>query len=446
MKTRFAPSPTGYLHLGNLRTALLCFLYARKAGGEFILRLDDTDLERSRQEYADAILEDLTWLGIPPDAVVKQSDHFAQYDAAVAKLKETGRLYPCYETKQELDFKRKVQLSQGRPPIYDRAALKLSDAQKQKLESEGHIPHWRFKLDENRVVEWQDEVRGAQRFEMTHMSDTILVRENGMYTYMLPSTVDDINMGITHVLRGEDHVSNTAIQIQLFHALSGNEPKFAHNALLKSKEGKLSKRAGSQGIRDLREKGIEPLTLLSFLARVGTGHAVGLADSVDQLVREFEIHAYGKAQTSYSMEDIERLNTKLLHRAPLSAVKAELEEMGLPNVDEAFWEVAKHNIESLEEVKLWWHICKEEVEVKIADEDREFIAKAVEVLPAGEITENTWDQWLSEIKKVTDRKGKGLFMPLRKALTGMEHGPELKDLLPLMGRERVVSRLRGEVA
>ncbi len=444
MKTRFAPSPTGYLHLGNIRTALLCFLYARKEGGEFILRLDDTDTERSTSEYAEAIKEDLEWLGITPDRVVKQSERFSKYDAAVERLKEAGKLYPCFETQEELEIKRKMQLGRGQPPIYDRAALKLGEEQIAEKIQAGQQPHWRFKLDQEAVVEWNDEVRGAQRFEMKHMSDPILVRENGMYTYMLPSTVDDIDMDITHVLRGEDHVSNTAIQLQLFDALGGNRPVFAHNALLKSKEGKLSKRSGSLSVQELRKQGLEPITLTSFLARIGTYHNVELAENLQTLVEEFDITAYSKAQTSYSKEDIFRLNTKLLHQMPYAEIKPHLDELGYGDVDEAFWNVARRNIENLEDLRLWLEICHNEIEPEI--EDEAYAQQLAETLPEGALDETTWDRWVTAVKGVSGRKGKALFMPIRKALTGMEHGPELKDLLPLIGREKIIARLQGKTA
>lgn len=444
MLTRFAPSPTGFLHLGNIRTALLCYLYAQKAGGKFLLRIDDTDTERSKNEYVEAIKHDLEWLGIEWNMIEFQSKRFDRYDAAVEKLKADGRLYPCYESQEELDVKRKMQLSRGLPPIYDREALKLTDEQKVAFEAEGKTPHWRFKL-EDKICSWQDEIRGEISFEARHMSDPILIRGNGMYTYMLPSTVDDIELSVTHVLRGEDHVSNTAIQIQLFEALGGEVPNFAHNALIKSQEGKLSKRTGKGGVGELREDGIEPMAIASFLAKAGTSDAIEIRTSMQQLIEEFDISKFGKAPTTYSMDDILRLNDKLLHILPFDQVQEQLKLFHLDDkVDETFWEAIKHNISSIDEVTEWWNICHEKLAPVIDDAD--FAGKAAELLPDGQWDEATWSAWTGAVKEATGRKGKELFMPIRKALTGMEHGPELKVILPLIGREKVLARLQGKAA
>ncbi len=444
MLTRFAPSPTGYLHIGNIRTALICYLYAKSKGGQFMLRIDDTDTQRSEEKYVDAINQDLKWLGISPDRTERQSARFARYDAAIEKLKADGRLYPCYETQQELDMKRKFQMNQGLPPLYDRSALNLSDEQKSKYEAEGRTPHWRFKLDQDKVSTWEDEIRGTQKFEMRHMSDPILIRENGMYTYMLPSTVDDIELGVTHVLRGEDHVSNTAIQLQIFDALAGTRPIFAHNSLIKTKEGKLSKRVGSQSVGDIRDSGIEPMAVASFLAKIGTSDSVEIRESLEQLVAEFDISKFGRAPTIYETEDIERLNSKLLHVSSFDKVKEELAAIGLSQIDEEFWLAVRSNIGSLQDVKEWWQICKEVINPTI--EDEEFMQEAAKLLPQGNWNEETWKNWTDAVKERTGRKGKELFMPLRKALTAQEHGPELKMILPLIGRERAIARLNGQAA
>jgi len=441
MLTRFAPSPTGFLHIGNMRTALICYLYAKKeaknGSGEFLLRIDDTDEERSKQEYVDAIKRDLEWLGISWDRTFKQSEHFDLYDNAVKKLKEDGRLYPCFETGEELDVKRKMQLSRGLPPIYDRSALNLTSSQIAEYESKGITPHWRFKLNDEKS-EWDDEIRGITSFEGKHSSDPILIRGNGVYTYMLPSTVDDIESGVTHVLRGEDHVSNTAIQIQIFKALGGEVPKFAHNALIKTKEGKLSKRAGSMGVAELREEGIESLALVSFLAKIGTSDDIELCESMDQIINEFSIRKFGRAPTNYSIDDIKRLSTKMVHTLPFSQISSRLEKRNI-SIDEKFWDAVRPNVNSLDEVKEWVNICKNDINITI--EDKDFIAGALEVLPSGEWNENTWKEWTGLVKEKTGRKGKELFLPLRQALTGMDHGPELKVLLPLIGRDKVLERL-----
>ncbi len=440
MLTRFAPSPTGYLHIGNMRTALLCFLYARKEGGKFLLRFDDTDTERSKPEYVKAIREDLQWLGLKRDEEIFQSRRFARYEAAVEKLKSVGRVYACYETPAELEIKRKMQLARGKPPIYDREGLRLTEQQKQKREAEGRKPHWRFKLDAG-AIEWRDQIHGECRFEGANLSDPIVLRENGMYTYMLPSTVDDMELGVTHVLRGEDHIPNTAIQIQIFKALGSAIPVFAHNAFIKTKEGKLSKRTGASSVRELKELGIEPMAVNSFLAKIGTSGPVEPHTSLSQLVQAFGIEKFSRSATLYSMEDIERLNAKLLQILPFDEVKARLAEHELAGVDAPFWEAVRGNITRLAEVKDWWRICREEVTP--AAKDNEFLRQAAELLPHGQWDESTWQAWIEAVKIKTGRKGKELFMPVRLALTGMDHGPELKVLLPLIGRERAAKRLKG---
>jgi len=439
MLTRFAPSPTGYLHIGNVRTALLCYLYAKKEGGKFMLRLDDTDLERSTEEFAEGIKQDLEWLGINWDLTAKQSERMDSYKKAVEKLKADGRIYACYETAEELDIKRKMQRSRGKPPIYDREGLSLSDEQKAKFEEEGRKPHYRFLLEE-KEISWVDEIRGEVHFPANHASDPIIIRESGDYTYMLPSTVDDIDFEVTHVLRGEDHVNNTAIQIQIFEALGGKIPTFIHNSLIKTKDGKLSKRTGSASLKDMREDLIEPMAINSFLAKVGTSDSIELRGSLEELINEFDIKKFNKSPTIYAIEDIERLNTKLLHEMDFAEAKERLEI----EVDEDFWLAVRPNISSLKEVSDWWEICKEKIDPVI--EDKDFAAEASELLPDGNWDENTWNDWIEKVKEKTGRKGKELFMPVRKALTGMEHGPELKVLLPLIGRERAIARLKGEAA
>ncbi len=439
MLTRFAPSPTGYLHIGNVRTALICWLYAKKQGGELLLRIDDTDTERSQEEYVEGIKEDLEWLGIGWDKIMRQSERFAAYDTAVEKLKEAGRLYACYETQEELEIKRKMLLGRGLPPIYDREGLDLSEEKRQEYEAEGRTPHWRFLLNDA-AIEWEDVIRGATHFEGAKLSDPILVRENGAYTYMLPSTVDDIEFAVTDVVRGEDHVSNTAIQIQLFEALGGAVPRFAHNALIKTKEGKLSKRKGGAEVRELRAQGILPMAVNSFLAKVGTSDPIDIHHTLQELVDAFDMQKFGRAPTVYALEDITRLHVKLLHHLSFAEVKDQLDT----EVDEAFWLSVRGNIATLEEVKTWWAICKEALEPLV--EDKEYTHKAADLLPEGAWDADTWDAWIARVKEETGRKGKPLFMPLRKALTGMEHGPELKVILPLIGPEKAKARLSGEAA
>ena len=435
MLTRFAPSPTGYIHIGNVRTALMCYLYAKKAGGKFMLRIDDTDVERSKEEFVTAIKADLAWLGLNPDVEMRQSARFARYNEVVADLKTKGRIYACYETAEELEFKRKIQLGRGLPPVYDRSALKLSDAEKQKFEAEGRKPHYRFLLDST-DIEWNDEIRGTIKMNPSTMSDPIVLRENGEYTYMLPSTVDDVDMKVTNVIRGEDHISNTAIQIQIFKAMGATVPNFAHSSLIKTKEGKLSKREGKGAVAELREMGIQPMAINSFLANIGTSNPVQLKEDLAQLVAEFDIKKFSKSPTMYDVEDIFRLNTKALHEIEFEEVKTKLPA----GMTQEFWNVVRVNVENIDDAALWWKICHEGIDANIASEDKEFLKSAATLLP-NSLDEKAWDIWVNELKAKSGRKGKALFMPLRIALTGMEHGPELKNLLPLMSRDTVLKRL-----
>lgn len=402
-----------------------------------MLRIDDTDRARSKEEFVEGIKNDLNWLGIKYDLTMRQSERFDRYNEVIKQLIEMGRLYPCFETAEELEFKRKIQLGRGQPPVYDRTALKLTDAEKQKLLSEGKPVHYRFLL-EDKQIEWIDEIRGKISLSPATMSDPILVRGNGEFTYMLPSTIDDIDYKATHVLRGEDHISNTAIQIQIFNAMGAAIPNFAHNSLIKTKEGKVSKREGKGSVAELRELGVQPMALNSFLAKLGTSDPIELKDSLDQLVAEFDIKKFGIAPTLYSNDDIFRINTKALHAIDFADVKAKLPE----GMTEEFWLKIRANVEKLEDAALWWKICNESVNNNLSADDKEFLKKTANLLPAGDITPETWNNWLNAIKaSIPERKGKQLFMPLRLALTGLEHGPELKDMLGLLGREKILKRL-----
>ena len=444
VRVRFAPSPTGRLHVGNIYIALHNWLYARKAGGEFLLRLDDTDRERSTEEFANGIKADLEWLGLTWNLFDRQSARLATYDAAAQRLRDSGRLYPCYETAEELGLKRKVQLSQGKPPIYDRAALKLTDAERAKLEAEGRRPHWRFKL-EPRDVKWNDLVRGAQHIDETSQSDPVLVREDGTYLYTLPSVVDDIELKITHVIRGNDHVTNTATQIQIFEALGAAVPTFAHLPLLVDAAGEgLSKRLGSLSIGQMREQGLEPMAINAYLARIGTGDPAVPARSLDALLPDHDLSKFGKSSPRFDPEELKNLNARLLHDLPFEEARQHLAAIGLSDVDAAVWDVARANVEKLEDVKVWQSVVKGPVTPAIAD--AAFAAKAAELLPPEPWTAETWSAWTNAVKTATGRKGKELFMPLRQALTASDHGPELKLLLPLIGRDRALKRLKGETA
>ena len=440
---RFAPSPTGRLHVGNVRTALINWLFAKGQQGKFILRIDDTDTERSTQEYEDGIRTDLTWLGLVWDNSFSQSKRFAEYDAAADKLREMGLLYPCYETADELDRKRKIALSRGRPPVYDRAALELSDEDKAKLEAEGRTPHWRFKLSGGRV-EWTDLVRGDQSIDTASLSDPILIREDGSYLYTLPSVVDDIEAKITHVVRGEDHVTNSGAQIEIFKALGGTAPDMAHTPLLIGADGQgLSKRLGSLSMGELRAQGYEPMAVSSLLAKIGTSDNVEARETLDQLVAEFDFGKIGRAPARFDEAELLSLNAAILHGLPFEAVKDRLADVDPRAADEAFWTVVRENCSLLPDVAAWVETVFGEITPLVDAEDKDFVATAATLLPEGDLTGESWSQWANAVKAETGRKGRGLFMTLRKALTGQEHGPDMGALLPLIGRDRALRRLQG---
>ncbi|MEP0313500.1 MAG: glutamate--tRNA ligase [Hyphomonas sp.] len=440
---RFAPSPTGRLHVGNVRTALINWLFAKGQQGKFILRIDDTDTERSTQEYENGIRTDLTWLGLVWDDTFSQSKRFAEYDAAADKLREMGLLYPCYETADELDRKRKIALSRGRPPVYDRAALELSDEDKAKLEAEGRTPHWRFKLSGGRV-EWTDLVRGDQSIDTASLSDPILIREDGSYLYTLPSVVDDIEAKITHVVRGEDHVTNSGAQIEIFKALGGTAPDMAHTPLLIGADGQgLSKRLGSLSMGELRAQGYEPMAVSSLLAKIGTSDNVEARETLDQLVAEFDFGKIGRAPARFDETELLSLNAAILHGLPFEAVKDRLADVDPRAADEAFWTVVRENCSLLPDVAAWVETVFGDITPLVDDEDKEFVATAATLLPEGDLTGESWSQWANAVKAETGRKGRGLFMTLRKALTGQEHGPDMGALLPLIGRDRALKRLQS---
>ncbi len=433
-KVRFAPSPTGRIHIGNARTAILNWLFACKSGGQFILRYDDTDVARSTEEFALGIATDLDWLGITPHRVEWQSKRFGRYDELAAKLRASAKLYPCYETADELDRRRKRQLARGLPPVYDRAALKLSDDEKRALEAEGRKPHWRFRLD-GRMVEWNDLIRGPQHIDTTGLSDPVLVREDGSYLYTFPSVVDDIDFGITHVIRGEDHVVNTAVQIEITQALGGTVPSYAHHSLLTGADGKgLSKRLGSLSIASMREQGLEPMAVVSHAALLGTSDNIHPCADYAELVEGFGLDKLSRAPARFDEAELKTLNAKLLHHLPWDAVKDRL-----PGESEALWTAVRGNINVLGDVADWARIIRDGATPVIAADDREFVSAARGLLPAEPWDGATWKAWTEAVKAATGRKGKALFMPLRLALTGLDHGPELAQLLPLIGRARRLS-------
>ena len=438
---RFAPSPTGRLHVGNVRTALVNWLFSQSQGGKFILRIDDTDLERSTRENEAVLKEDLTWLGLVWADTFNQSERFGLYDEAAAKLRAMGLLYPAFETAEELDVKRKIAQSRGRPPVYDRAALNLTDADRAKLEASGLKPHWRFRLSGERV-EWNDLVRGPQSIDTSSVSDPVLIREDGSYLYTLPSVVDDIEANITHVVRGEDHVTNSGAQIEIFMALGGKAPEMAHMPLLVGADGSaLSKRIGSLSVGQLRERGIEAMSICSHLAKLGTSDNIEPRSTLAELAAEFSFSKIGRAPARFDETDLESLNAALVHAMPYAGAQARLKAVDPRAENEAFWLAVRENCARVSDAGNWTEMIFGQADAVVADEDREFIAGAGAHLPAGELTASSWSEWTNALKAATGRKGKTLFKPLRLALTGMEHGPEMAAVLPLIGRAKVLERL-----
>lgn len=440
VKVRFAPSPTGKLHVGNVRTALVNWLFAKGQGGSFVLRIDDTDLARSTQEFEDGIETDLTWLGLVWDERYNQSKRFDRYEEAAARLKASGRLYACYETAEELDRRRKVQLSRGLPPIYDRAALDLTEAEKAAYEAEGRRPHWRFKLEGKRVA-WEDLARGHAEVDTASMSDPVLIREDGLFLYTLPSVVDDIDMDITHIIRGEDHVTNTGAQIEIFEALDAKVPGFAHMPLLVGADGAaLSKRLGSLSISDMRDQGYEPIAITSHLGKIGTSDNLEIAPSVEALGQSFAFSKMGRSPARYDTADLDRLNAQALHGLTYAEAQPRLAALGV-DLGEGFWEAVKPNLNKFADAADMAKIVTGPVTPVI--EDAAFAAAALEVLPEV-IDAGAWSAWTTAVKEKTGAKGKALFMPLRLALTGQAHGPDMAAMAPLIGREAIVRRLKGE--
>jgi len=449
VRVRFAPSPTGWLHAGNVRAAIITWLFARKNGGHFLFRVDDTDAERSKAEYEEDIETSLNWLGLNWDEKARQSDRWDRYNEVIAKLKSAGRLYACYESPEELALKRKTLLNRGLPPIYDRAGLNLSDEQKAKYEAEGRAPHWRFKLNHT-PIEWNDHIRGAVKFEGEQMADPVLIREDGRPLYHLCSVIDDLDFKITHVVRGEDHVSNTASHVQMFEAIieaegTGTMPEFAHLPLISDKEGgKLSKRLGSLSVKELREvEKLEPMAIVSLMARLGTSDPIEAYPSVKPLIESFDFSKFSRGTPKFDTDELFRLNAKILHETSFEDVNVRLANMGMQDLDEDFWLSVRANIERLHDVKNWWDMAKGPVQSVVEDDDQDYIAAAAATLPPAPWSESTWGEWTGKLKEETGRKGKALFMPLRQALTGMAHGPEMDKLLLLIGPDKARERLQG---
>ena len=437
--TRFAPSPTGRLHVGNIRTALHNWMFARASGGRFILRIDDTDAARSEERFVEAIRADLDWLGMTPDGEERQSARFALYEARFAALVASGHVYPAYESAQELDLKRKIAAGRGLPPIYDRAALALSDEQKSAFERDGVAPHWRFKLDHDAPIAWDDLIRGPQHFEARTMSDPVIRRADGSWLYMLPSAIDDADMGISHVVRGEDHVSNTALQLQMFDALGVAPPRFAHEALLTGAEGKLSKRLGSLGADHFREIGIEPQAIRALLARIGTSDPVEPIADAAPLIATFDFARFGRAPARFDEAELSQVNARILHALPYAAVADRLPA----GMDAQAWEAVQPNLVTLADAADWWGVIEGPVAIDTATDDAEraYLDQAHAAAAAIDWSNDPWHALTGRLKTETGRKGKALFLPLRRALTGRDHGPDMAALLPLIGRERALARL-----
>lgn len=436
---RWAPSPTGRIHLGNARPALLNWFYARRHGGRYVLRMDDTDLARSTREFADGIEADLAWLGITPDLLVRQSERLGLYDAARDRLIAMGRLYPCYETEEELDRKRARARLLNKPPIYDRAALSLTVADRTRLEAEGRRPHWRFRLD-GRPVQFEDLIKGPQTVNTASMSDPVLVREDGTYLYTLCSVVDDIDLGITHIIRGEDHVSNTGTQIEIFEALGSAAPVFGHHNLLTDAAGQgFSKRLGSQSISDFREQGYEPMAIAIVASLTGTSLPVETYETLDEIANRLDFSMISHGSARFDPAELDSLNARLLHTLPYEGAAARLSTLGLEG--EAMWLLLRENLRKFDDIADWARLVTGPVDPVIAEEDRDFLALAKALLPPEPWDETTWGQWTDALKSATGRKGRALFLPLRLALTGRHDGPELKSLLPLVGRMACLDRL-----
>ncbi len=431
--TRFAPSPTGYIHVGNLRTALMNYMIARKSGGSFILRLDDTDQERSKQEYIDGLMQDLDWLGLHWDRVEQQSKRMDRYAEAADQLRATGRFYECFESPVELDLKRKKQLNMHKPPVYDRSSLHLSAAEKDAMRAEGREGYWRFKLDLERI-EWPDGILGDISIDAASVSDPVLIRADGQVLYTFASSVDDVDMGVTFIVRGADHVTNTATQIQIMKALGGTPPSFAHHSLLTGTEDeKLSKRLGALSLRDLRGAGVEPMALLSMLARLGSSKPIELAGSIEELIAGFDVGSFGAAPTKFDADDLFPLTRAHVQGLPFARVQARIAALRVPaDQAELFWSVAKGNITILDDLAGWWQLFRDGAEPLVDEADRDFVAQALGLLPAKPWTTATWAEWTAMVKEATGRKGKDLFRPLRRALTGRDAGPEMADVMPLL--------------
>ena len=442
VKVRFAPSPTGFLHIGNFRTALVNFLFARKEKGHFMLRIDDTDHERSSLEFEKAIIEDLSWMNFKWDSLEKQSNRLKRYDEALETLLDKKRAYACYETAEELSLKRKAQLSSGKPPVYDRSSLRLSDSDVADLKAKGNKPHYRFLLDHSEVI-WNDLIKGGSKYHMSSLSDPVILREDGRVIYTLASVVDDIDFDITHILRGEDHMTNSAAQIQLFEALGSAAPNLGHLSLLTDISGAgLSKRLGSLSLKDLRNEGIHPMAISSLLSKVGTSDPVEIKKEIETIILYFDINKFGKSKSKFDKNELSILNSKIYQLIDFEEINEDLKKMNI-SITKEFWNLIRGNIALLKNVKDWWDICFGIIDSIIENQD--FLDSALEALPKDQFNEKTWSTWTQKLSQITGKKGKELYMPLRLCLTGQNKGPEMADLILMMGRDKVIKRLSNQV-
>lgn len=441
VKTRFAPSPTGMLHVGNARTALINWLFTRSHNGVFMLRMDDTDLLRSRAEYEVAIKEDLNWLGLNWSEYAKQSERLNRYEEIKQFLINSGRLYPCYETQNELDMKRRLLLNRGLPPIYDRAGLKLTKEDHEKFKAQGIKPHYRFLLEDGKI-EWNDLIRGPIQFQAKNLGDPIVIREDGSMTYILCSAIDDIDFEITHVLRGEDHITNTAIGIQITNAIGKEPPKLGHISLLKNKVEKISKRIGGFDIKNIRDNFIDPMSITSLLAKMGSSDSIEAVKTMEQLIDSFDISKFSLSAVNYDFAELKQVNHKLLSSLTYLEAQPRLSKFNA-EFSEEFWNFIKSNINTIDEAYTWWKICYEPIAPEVNENDKNFLLQISDILPTENWDLSTWDNWIAKVKTITDRSGKSLFMPIRIALTGRDSGPELKNLLVFIGQQEVTKRLRG---
>ena len=442
VKVRFAPSPTGFLHIGNFRTALVNFLFARKEKGHFMLRIDDTDHERSSLEFEKAIIEDLSWMNFKWDSLEKQSNRLKRYDEALETLLDKKRAYACYETAEELSLKRKAQLSSGKPPVYDRSSLRLSDSDVADLKAKGNKPHYRFLLDHSEVI-WNDLIKGGSKYHMSSLSDPVILREDGRVIYTLASVVDDIDFDITHILRGEDHMTNSAAQIQLFEALGSAAPNLGHLSLLTDISGAgLSKRLGSLSLKDLRNEGIHPMAISSLLSKVGTSDPVEIKKEIETIILYFDINKFGKSKSKFDKNELSILNSKIYQLIDFEEINEDLKKMNI-SITKEFWNLIRGNIALLKNVKDWLDICFGTIDSIIENQD--FLDSALEALPKDQFNEKTWSTWTQKLSQITGKKGKELYMPLRLCLTGQNKGPEMADLILMMGRDKVIKRLSNQV-